>query len=85
MQYPPAVALVNAVVKGRTQQAAQRDADRDRARAADRLARRSACSAPRRRRSSRLKGEHRSQFFLKGAQRGPMRQALLAALARART
>jgi primosomal protein N' (replication factor Y) len=30
---------------------------------------------------SRLKGEHRAQFFLKGAQRAPMRKALLAALA----
>ena len=30
---------------------------------------------------SRLKGEHRAQFFMKGTHRGPMRQALLAALA----
>jgi primosomal protein N' (replication factor Y) len=30
---------------------------------------------------SRLKGEHRAQFFMKGPHRGPMRQALLAALA----
>ena len=29
---------------------------------------------------SRLKGEHRAQFFLKGTHRGAMRQALLAAL-----
>ena len=30
---------------------------------------------------SRLKGEHRAQFFMKGSQRGVMRKALLAALA----
>jgi primosomal protein N' (replication factor Y) len=30
---------------------------------------------------SRLKGEHRAQFFLKGASRGPMRRALQSALA----
>ena len=29
---------------------------------------------------SRLKGEHRAQFFMKGSQRGTMRKALLAAL-----
>jgi primosomal protein N' (replication factor Y) len=29
---------------------------------------------------SRLKGEHRAQFFMKGPQRGVMRKALLAAL-----
>ena len=80
MQYPPAVALVNAVVKGRTQQAAQRDAtaivqDLRTNGASFRVL--GPAPAP----LSRLKGEHRFQFFLKGAQRGPMRQALLAALA----
>ena len=30
---------------------------------------------------SRLKGEYRAQFFMKGTHRGAMRQALLAALA----
>ena len=80
MQYPPAVALVNAVVKGRTLQAAQRDAtaivqDLRSHGASFRVL--GPAPAP----LSRLKGEHRFQFFLKGAQRGPMRQALLAALA----
>ena len=80
MQYPPSVALVNAVVKGRTLQAAQRDAtaivqELRTAGASFRVL--GPAPAP----LSRLKGEHRFQFFLKGAQRGPMRQALLAALA----
>jgi primosomal protein N' (replication factor Y) len=80
MRYPPAVALVNAVVKGRTHQAAMRDASA----LVHALRSESApfrvlgpAPAP----LSRLKGEHRAQFFLKGAQRAPMRKALLAALA----
>ena len=80
MQYPPAVALVNAIVKGRTQQAALRDA-------ADVVQALRAPNAPYRVLGpapaplSRLKGEHRAQFFLKGTHRASMRQALTAALA----
>ncbi len=80
MRYPPAVAMVNAVVKGRTHHAALRDA-------ADLVHALRVNGAPYRVLGpapaplSRLKGEHRAQFFLKGAQRGPMRQALQAALA----
>jgi len=80
MHYPPAVALVNAVVKGRTQQGAQHDAG-------ELVQTLRANGAPYRVLGpapaplSRLKGEHRAQFFMKGAHRGPMRQALLAALA----
>jgi len=80
MRYPPAVALINAVVKGRTQHAALRDA----AALVDALRSNDApyrilgpAPAP----LSRLKGEHRAQFFMKGANRAPMRRALLAALA----
>ena len=80
MQYPPAVALVNAIVKGRTQQAALRDA-------ADVVQALRGANAPYRVLGpapaplSRLKGEHRAQFFLKGTHRASMRQALVAALA----
>jgi primosomal protein N' (replication factor Y) len=80
MQYPPVVALVNAVVRGRTSHAALRDA-------ADlvQLVRRGGASyrvlGPAPAPLSRLKGEHRAQFFMKGPHRGPMRQALVAALA----
>ena len=80
MQYPPAVALVNAVVKGKTQHGAQHDAGE----IVQVLRTNGApyrvlgpAPAP----LSRLKGEHRAQFFLKGTHRGPMRLALLAALA----
>jgi primosomal protein N' (replication factor Y) len=80
MQYPPAVALVNAVVKGRTQQDAQRDAaDLVQMVRSDGASYRVLGPAPAP--LSRLKGEHRAQFFMKGSRRGAMRQALLAALA----
>jgi primosomal protein N' (replication factor Y) (superfamily II helicase) len=79
MQYPPAVALVNAVVKGRTQQGAQHDAGE----LVEALRINGApyrvlgpAPAP----LSRLKGEYRAQFFMKGTHRTAMRQALLAAL-----
>ena len=80
MRYPPAVALVNAVVKGRTFQAAMEDAgDLVRAlRGGGELYRvLGPAPAP----LSRLKGEHRAQFFIKGTHRAVMRQALLKALA----
>jgi primosomal protein N' (replication factor Y) (superfamily II helicase) len=80
MRYPPAVAMINAVVKGRSHHAALRDAG-------EILHALRVNGAPYRVLGpapapiSRLKGEHRAQFFLKGAQRAPMRHALLAALA----
>ncbi len=79
MRYPPVMAMINAVVKAPTLEAALGDA-------ADVIgALRSGgepykvlgpAPAP----LSRLKGEHRAQFFVKGSQRGTMRKALLAAL-----
>jgi primosomal protein N' (replication factor Y) len=80
MRYPPAVAMINAVVKGRSHQVALRDA-------AEIVQALRVNGAPYRVLGpapaplSRLKGEHRAQFFLKGGQRAPMRQALLAVLA----
>jgi primosomal protein N' (replication factor Y) (superfamily II helicase) len=80
MQYPPAVALVNAVVKGRTQQGAHHDAGEIvQALRSNGAPYRVLGPAPAP--LSRLKGEYRAQFFMKGTHRGPMRQALLAALA----
>ena len=74
------MALINAVVKGRTQHAAQHDASD-----LVQLLRRNGAPyrvlGPAPAPLSRLKGEHRAQFFLKGVHRGAMRQALLAALA----
>jgi primosomal protein N' (replication factor Y) len=80
MRYPPALALINAVVKGRTQHGALRDAGElvQALRAGTSQPYRVLGPAPAA--LSRLKGEHRAQFFLKGTHRGTMRQALLAAL-----
>ena len=78
LRYPPAVAMVNAVVRGRSLQGAMADA----AGLASLLRGRPGfhvlgpAPAP----MVRLRGQHRAQLFLKGAQRRPMRDALLAAL-----
>jgi primosomal protein N' (replication factor Y) len=79
MRYPPTVAMINAVVKGRTFAAAMHDAAElvRGVRAASNAFRvLGPAPAP----LSRLKGEHRAQFFIKGSQRGAMRRALSAAL-----
>jgi primosomal protein N' (replication factor Y) (superfamily II helicase) len=79
MRYPPAIALVNAVVKGRTDHRALRDAGEIvQALRTNGAPYRVLGPAPAP--LSRLKGEHRAQFFMKGAQRAPMRKALLEAL-----
>jgi primosomal protein N' (replication factor Y) (superfamily II helicase) len=80
MQYPPAVALVNAVVRGRTAHGAQHDA-REIVRALRVNGAPYRVLGPAPAPLSRLKGEYRAQFFMKGTHRGPMRQALVAALA----
>jgi primosomal protein N' (replication factor Y) len=79
MHYPPAVALVNVVVKGRSQAAAMQDAG-------------SIVQALRTRKEpyrvlgpataplSRIKGEHRAQLFMKGTHRTTMREALISVL-----
>jgi primosomal protein N' (replication factor Y) (superfamily II helicase) len=80
MQYPPAVALVNAVVRGRTAHGAQHDAgELVQALRVHGAPYRVLGPAPAP--LSRLKGEYRAQFFMKGTHRGPMRHALVAALA----
>jgi primosomal protein N' (replication factor Y) len=82
MRYPPLVALVNAVVRGRTfEDAMQTAADLVR-----RLEPISAVSGfsilgPAPAPLVRLRGEHRVQFFLKGTRRADMRNALKSALA----
>jgi primosomal protein N' (replication factor Y) len=80
MRYPPAVALINVVVKARTQAGAMEDAsDLVNALRAGGESYRVLGPAPAP--LSRLKGEHRAQLFIKGTHRGAMRTALLAALA----
>jgi primosomal protein N' (replication factor Y) len=79
MRYPPAVGLINVVVRSKSLDAAFQDAGEIvralRGGAAFRVL--GPAPAP----LSRLRGEHRVQFFLKGAQRGAMRRALQTALA----
>jgi primosomal protein N' (replication factor Y) len=84
MRYPPAVALVNAVVKARTHERAMQEAGelvralREGVPAGFVPPFRVLGPAPAP--LSRLKGEHRAQFFIKGTHRGAMRKALIAAL-----
>src|SRR5207245_11367475 len=79
MRYPPAVALINVIVKAKTRQGAMDDAGE----IAQGLrtpggAWRVLGPAPAP--LGRLKGEHRAQIFIKGTQRNAMRKALLSIL-----
>ena len=82
LRYPPITAMVNVVVRGATAEAAMH--------AAGQLARSARQAAggpgmvvlgPAPAPLARLRGEHRAQFFLKGGQRGRLRDAMRAALA----
>ncbi len=85
MRYPPVIAMVNVVVRGPSHEAAMA--------AAAALARRTMQESPAEggfvilgpapAPLTRLRGEHRAQFFLKGASRAGMRRALGRALAAA--
>jgi primosomal protein N' (replication factor Y) len=79
MRYPPAVALINVIVKARTREAAIEDA-RDLVSSLP-VGGSYRVLGPAPAPLSRLKGEHRAQFFMKGTHRAAMRQALLAAIA----
>ena len=78
LHYPPAVAMVNAVVRGRSLQGAMADAGALASLLRGRPGFQVLGPAPAP--MVRLRGQHRAQLFLKGAQRRPMRDALLAAL-----
>jgi primosomal protein N' (replication factor Y) (superfamily II helicase) len=81
MQYPPQVALTNGIVRGRTLIDAMREAGgivqrlRESARAGGFVVLGPA-PAP----FTKLRGEHRAQFFLKGSRRATMREAIRRAL-----
>jgi primosomal protein N' (replication factor Y) len=79
MNYPPVVAMINVVVKARTREGAMTDAA-DVVRALRWGGQPYRVLGPAPAPLSRLKGEHRAQFFLKGTHRGTMRKALVAAL-----
>ncbi len=80
MRYPPHVALVNIVVRGRTFAEAMDGAHdlADAARGAKGFVILGPAPAP----LTRLRGEHRAQFFLKGVSRKAMREALQLAVSR---
>ncbi|MGH9348300.1 MAG: replication restart helicase PriA, partial [Vicinamibacterales bacterium] len=77
MRYPPVVSMVNVIVRGRTFGAAMGDA-MDLARRLEPAAASGAFTilGPAPAPLGRLRGEHRVQFFLKGARRAAMRDAL---------
>jgi primosomal protein N' (replication factor Y) len=80
MRYPPAVALINVVVKARTRQGAMDEAgtiaEALRTPGLGPWTVLGPAPAP----LVRLRGEHRAQIFIKGTQRTAMRKALLAVL-----
>jgi primosomal protein N' (replication factor Y) len=80
MRYPPQVAMVNVVVRGRTFAEAIDGAREfaDAARGGKGYVILGPAPAP----LTKLRGEHRAQFFLKGTSRKAMREALQLALAR---
>jgi len=79
MRYPPALALINGVVKASTLDTALSDAGElvSALRSGGKTYRvLGPAPAP----MSKIKGEHRAQFFIKGTHRAAMRKALLTAL-----
>ena len=80
MRYPPQVAMVNVVVRGKTFDDAMKAARElaNEARDAKGFAILGPAPAP----LTKLRGEHRAQFFLKGNNRRIMREALQLALSR---
>jgi primosomal protein N' (replication factor Y) len=79
MQYPPAVALINVVVKGRTLDAALADAGDLAVRVRD-AGPKGRVIGPAPAAMSKIKDEYRAQFFIKGVRRAAMRRALMAAI-----
>jgi primosomal protein N' (replication factor Y) len=80
MRYPPQVAMVNIVVRGKTFTEAMDGAHdlADAARGSKGFAILGPAPAP----LTKLRGEHRAQFFLKGTSRKAMREALQLAVSR---
>ena len=75
MRYPPSVALINVVIKGRTLQAAMQECG-EIVRALRWGGEPYRVLGPATAPLSRLKGEHRAQLFIKGTHRTAMREAL---------
>jgi primosomal protein N' (replication factor Y) len=81
MRYPPMLAMVNVVVRGRTFDGAMEGAADLARRTSERSSGGFVILGPAPAPLTRLRGEHRAQFFLKGQSRRAMRMALRDALA----
>ena len=81
MRYPPMIAMVNVVVRGKTFDAAMNGAADLARRTSERSSGGFVILGPAPAPLTRLRGEHRAQFFLKGRSRRAMRTALREALA----
>jgi primosomal protein N' (replication factor Y) len=79
MHYPPSIAMINAVVRARTLEAALTDAG-EIVTALGRRGQSYRVLGPAPAPLSKIKGEYRAQFFMKGSNRGAMRKGLLAVL-----
>jgi primosomal protein N' (replication factor Y) len=80
MRYPPTIAMVNVIVRGKSYDAAMEGAADLVRRTSERSAGGFVILGPAPAPLTRLRGEHRAQFFLKGPSRRAMRTALRAAL-----
>ena len=80
MRYPPSVAMINTVIRARTREGAMSDAG-EVVRALRWGGEPYKVLGPAPAPLSRLKGEYRAQFFIKGTHRATMRKALVAVLA----
>jgi primosomal protein N' (replication factor Y) (superfamily II helicase) len=81
MRYPPLIGMVNVVVRGKTYDAAMEAAADLARRTGERSAGGFVILGPAPAPLTRLRGEHRAQFFLKGTSRKVMRAALRDAMA----
>jgi primosomal protein N' (replication factor Y) len=80
MRYPPVIGMVNVVVRGKTYDAAMEGAADLARRTSERSSGGFVILGPAPAPLTRLRGEHRAQFFLKGRSRKAMREALRDAL-----
>ena len=80
MRYPPIIAMVNVVVRGKSYDAAMEGAADLARRTSERSAGGFVILGPAPAPLTKLRGEHRAQFFLKGTARKQMRSALRDAL-----
>jgi primosomal protein N' (replication factor Y) len=80
MRYPPIIAMVNVVVRGKTYDAAMEGAADLARRTSERSTGGFVILGPAPAPLTKLRGEHRAQFFLKGTSRVSMRTALREAL-----